>query len=42
MPERDNTVADAISRYAYPASSPREDVSFHVSDKAEAEVKKLI
>ena len=42
MPGKDNTVADAMSRYAYPASSSREDVSFHGSAKAEAEVKKLI
>ncbi len=42
MPGKDNTVADAMSRYAYPASSSREDVSFHGSAKADAEVKKLI
>jgi hypothetical protein len=42
MPGKDNTVEDAMSRYAYPASSSREDVSFHGSAKAEAEVKKLI
>jgi hypothetical protein len=42
MPGKDNTVADAMSRYAYPASYSREDVSFHGSTKAETEVKKLI
>jgi hypothetical protein len=42
MPGKDNTVADAMSRYAYPASSSREDVSFHGSAQAESEVKKLI
>jgi hypothetical protein len=33
-----------MSRYAYPASSSREreDLSFHGSAKAEAEVKKII
>jgi hypothetical protein len=42
MPGKDNTVADAMSKYAYPASSSREDVSFHGSSQAEAEVNKLI
>ncbi len=40
MPGKDNTVAEAMSKYAYLASSSREDVSFHGSAKAEAEVKK--
>jgi hypothetical protein len=31
-----------MSRYAYPASSAREDVTFHGSAEADAEVKKLI
>lgn len=39
---KDNDIADAMSRYAYPASSAREDVSFHGSAQADAEVKKLI
>ncbi len=42
MPGKDNTVADTMSRNAYPATSSREDVSFHGSAKAEAGVKKLI
>jgi hypothetical protein len=42
IPGKKNTVADAISRYAYTASSSREDVSFHSSAKAKAEVKKVI
>ena len=29
IPGKDNVVADAMSRWAYPASSAREDVSFH-------------
>jgi hypothetical protein len=42
IPGKDNTVADAMSRFAYPASSSREDVSFHGSARADAEVRKLI
>jgi hypothetical protein len=42
MPGKDNTLADAMSRYAYPAPSSRDDVSFHGSAKAKAELKKLI
>ena len=39
IPGPDNVVADAMSRYAYPASSAREDVSFHGSAEASEEVK---
>jgi hypothetical protein len=42
MPGKDNIVADAMSRYAYPASSAREDVSFHGSATAREEMKKII
>ena len=42
IPGKDNTVADTMSRFAYPASSSREDVSFHRSARADAEVRKLI
>jgi hypothetical protein len=40
IPGSTNNLADAMSRYAYPASSAREDVSFHGSAQACAEVKK--
>ena len=39
---KDNFVADALSRFAYLASSNREDVSFHGSATAHAEVTKLL
>ena len=42
LPGKDNLVADALSRFAYPASSSREDVSFHGSAAAHAEVTKLL
>ena len=42
IPGPDNVVADAMSRYAYPASSAREDVSFHGSAEASEEVKKMV
>ena len=42
MPGPSNTVADALSRYAYPASSAREDVSFHGSEEARLGVKKML
>jgi len=42
VPGKDNVVADALSRFAYPASSSREDVSLHGSAAAEAEVRKLV
>ena len=41
IPGSTNNLADAMSRYAYPASSAREDVSFHGSAQACAEVKKI-
>ena len=40
VPGRENIVPDAMSRFAYPATSAREDVSFHGSAQACAEVKK--
>ena len=42
IPGPENTVADALSRWAYPASSAREDVSFHGSAQAKAEVDDII
>ena len=42
IPGKENIVADAMSRYAYPASSAREDVSFHGSADAREEMKKII
>ena len=37
-----NTVADAMSRWAYPASGNREDVSIHGSAVADEEVRKMM
>jgi hypothetical protein len=42
VPGPDNVVADAMSRWAYPASSARHDVSFHGSAEASEEVKKMV
>ena len=42
LPGKENLVADAFSRFAYPASSIREDVSFHGSAAAHAEVSELL
>ena len=42
IPGAQNIVADAMSRYAYPASSAREDIGFHGSAQARKEVKDLI
>ena len=42
IPGKDNVVADALSRWAYPASSAREDVSFHGSVKAKEEVREML
>ncbi len=41
-PGKENLNADAMSRFAYPASSSREDVCFHGSAASHAEVTKLI
>ena len=42
VPGPDNVVADSMSRFAYPATSAREDVSFHGSAAASAEVAKML
>ena len=42
IPGPENTVADALSRWAYPASSAREDVSFHGSAEAKEEVRRIV
>jgi hypothetical protein len=42
IPGPENVVPDALSRWAYPASSAREDVSFHGSAEAREEVKKML
>jgi len=42
VPGPSNVAADAMSRFAYPASSAREDVSFHGSTETRLEVKKLM
>ena len=41
IPGPDNVIPDALSRWAYPASSAREDVSFHGSVEAKEEVKRM-
>ena len=41
LPGPENVVADAMSRFAYPASSAREDISFHGSAESNAEVKEM-
>ena len=40
-PGASNLVADAMSRWAYPASTHREDVSMHGSAESALEVKKM-
>ena len=40
VPGPSSVIADAMSRWAYPASSAREEVSFHGSAQAKKEVKK--
>ena len=42
VPGPTNVVADAMSRYAYPATSAREDVSFHGSAEAREEVRRMV
>jgi hypothetical protein len=42
FPGKDNIIADAMSRFAYAASSSREDVCFHGSAESHAEVTKMI
>ena len=42
VPGRDNVVADAMSRYAYPASKAFQDVSVHGSAEAAEEMKVII
>ena len=41
VPGPENVVADALSRWAYPASSAREDVSIHGSAAAKLEVEEM-
>ena len=42
IPGPENVIPDAMSRWAYPASSAREDVSFHGSLEAREEVKQML
>ena len=42
IPGKENVVADAMSRWAYPATSAREDVSFHGSWQAKEDVRKML
>ena len=42
IPGPDNVVADALSRFAYPASKAFQDSSFHGSEEARLEMKKII
>ena len=41
IPGPENVIPDALSRWAYPASSAREDVSFHGSLEAREEVRQM-
>ena len=42
LPGQENVVADAMSRWAYPATSERQDVSWHGSKEAKEEVQKQL
>ena len=42
IPGPENIIPDALSRWAYPASSAREDVSFHGSVEARNEVQEML
>ena len=42
IPGKDNVVADAMSRFAYPASKAFQDTSFHGSVAARKEMKEII
>ena len=42
IPGKDNTVADCLSRWAYPASTGMTDVSAHGNEAETAEAKKMI
>ena len=42
VPGKDNVVADAMSRYAYPACKAFQDASFHGSAQAQTEMKRII
>ena len=41
-PGKENTVADVLSRWAYPASKALQDVSFHGSEDDDREMKEII
>ena len=41
LPGKDNVVADALSRFAYPACKAFQDTSFHGGKAAREEMKKL-
>ena len=42
VPGKDNVVADALSRWAYPSSQSFNDVSSHGSDEADNEIKEIL
>ena len=42
LPGKENVVADAMSRWAYPATSARQDVSWHGSEEAKREAERQI
>ena len=42
IPGPENGVADALSRWTYPASAAREDVSFHGSSEASKQAHEMI
>ena len=41
LPGSENLVADAMSRFAYPASSAKQDVSWHGSSEAKKEMEEI-
>ena len=42
VPGKENTVADIVSRWAYPASQALRDISLHGSEKDDDEMKRII
>ena len=42
IPGKDNVVADALSRFAYPAAKAFQDTSFHGSEQARLEMKEIV
>ena len=42
IPGKENTIADILSRWAYPASQALRDISKHGNEQDDAEMKELI